>query len=385
MPLNDLALAEADADESPLVAKARALADERIRPHAADVDMRERYPEEGLAALTEAGLCGLSIPRAWGGLEADARTSCRVIEEVSRGCASTGALMLTYAGSTLALVHYAVPEMRDRYLPAIAAGKVSLSFALTERHCGSDAAAIKARAVREGDNWVLDGDKAWIGNAARADLVVVAVKTDPSAGSKGVSSFIVPRATPGVAIGEVYSKMGARGTIHSDLHLRGVRLGPEHLLGRENQGFAQMMHSLDYVRLVTAAHALGIARAAYDEAVRYAREREAFGSPLSRQQAIAFMVADMATELHAARLVMLDAARCLDAGRKVGTQAAMAKLMATETATRVAHRAVQIHGAWGLKTGSVVERAYRDARVTEVWDGTSEIQRLIISRSVLGR
>ncbi|HSV45721.1 MAG TPA: acyl-CoA dehydrogenase family protein [Ramlibacter sp.] len=376
--------AAADA-ESALVARARALADERIRPHAADVDMRERYPEEGLAALAAAGLCGLSVPKAYGGLDADARTACHVIEEISRGCASTGALMLTYAGSTLALVHYASADMRDRYLPGVATGQLSLGFALTERHCGSDAAAIRASAVREGDGWVLNGDKAWIGNAARADLIVVAVKTDPAAGGKGMSSFLVPRGTPGVEIGEIYSKMGARGTVHSDLHLRNVRLGPAHLLGRENQGFAQMMHSLDYVRLVTAAHATGIARAAYDEAVRYVRERETFGQPLSRHQALAFMVADMATELHAARLVMLDAARCLDAGQKVGAQAAMAKLVATETATRIAHRAVQIHGAWGVKVGSVVERAYRDARVTEIWDGTSEIQRLIIARSILGR
>jgi len=371
--------------ESPLVALARALAGQRIRPHAADVDQRERYPEEGLAALAEAGLCGLSVPRAYGGLEADARTACLVVEEVSRGCASTGALMLTYAGSTLALVHYGDAALRDRYLPGVAAGRVSLSFALTERHCGSDAAAIRATAVRSGADWVLNGDKAWIGNAARADLIVVAVKTDPAAGGKGVSSFVVPHGTPGVEIGEIYSKMGARGTVHSDLHLRDVRLAPELLLGRVNNGFAQMMHSLDFVRLVTAAHALGIARAAYDEAVRHAREREAFGQPLHRHQAIGFMVADMATELHAARLVMLDAARQLDAGRQVGTQAAMAKLVATETATRIAHRAVQIHGAWGVKSGSVVERAYRDARVTEVWDGTSEIQRLIIARSIFGR
>lgn len=368
-----------------LIEQARELADTAIRPHAADVDIQERYPDEGLAALAKAGLCGLSVPRRWGGLEADAITAVGVIEEVSRGCASVGALMLTYAGSVLALMAYGRPEVQERYLPGIARGELAMCFALTEKHCGSDAAAIRATAVRDGEGWRLNGDKAWIGNAARADLMVCAVKTDPSAGAKGVSSFLIPRGTPGVEIGEIYSKMGARGTIHSDVHLRDVRLPADCLLGEVGRGFAQMMHSLDFVRLVTAAHALGIAQGAYDEAVAYAKERETFGQPLYRHQAIAFMLADMATELHAARLVTHHAARELDAGRSPGTQAAMAKLITTETATRVSHKAVQIFGAWGIKKGNVAERAYRDARVTEVWDGSSEIQRMIIARSIVGR
>lgn len=364
---------------------ARRLADEKIRPHAADVDINERYPVEGLAALAAAGLCGLTVPKEYGGLAADAVTSCLVIEEIARGCASTGALMLTYAGSVLSLAAFGAETYKKKYLAGAAKGETAMCFALTERHCGSDAAAITSTAVRDGDHWVLNGTKAWIGNAARADVIVVAVKTDPAAGSRGISSFFVERGTPGVEIGEIYSKMGARGTIHSDLHLNNVRVPAVALLGEVGRGFAQMMHSLDFVRLVTAAHALGIAQAAYDEAVAYAKTRETFGQPLHRHQAIAFMVADMATRLHAARLVTLNAAQELDAGRPLGTQAAMAKVVATEAATDIAHKAVQIHGAWGVKVGSVVERMYREARVTEVWDGTSEIQRMIIARSIFGR
>lgn len=368
-----------------LQALARRIADEDVRPHAADVDLNERYPVEGLAALAKAGFCGISIPREFGGMAADAVAACLVIEEISRGCSSTGALMLTYAGSVLSILAFGTPEQKNKYLPGSATGDIALCFALTEDHCGSDAAAIKSTAVMDGDHWVLNGKKAWIGNAARADAIVVAVKTDPAAGGKGVSTFLVDKGTPGVSIGEVYSKMGARGTIHSEVLFENARVPKSQLLGQVGRGFSQMMHSLDFIRLVTAAHALGIAQAAYDEAVAYARSRETFGQPLHKHQAIAFGVADMATELHAARLITLNAAAELDDGQKVATQAAMAKLYASEVATRIAHKAVQIHGAWGVKKGSVVERMYREARVTEIWDGSSEIQRLIIARSIFGR
>lgn len=368
-----------------LQALARQLADEKLRPHASDVDLRERYPDEGLQALAEAGFCGLTTPRSYGGMEADATTACVVIEELARGCPSTAALMLTYGGSVLSLNEFGTAEQKDKYLPRVARGELSLCFALTEDHAGSDVGAITTQATRDGDYWVINGKKAWIGNLGRADLTVVAIKTNPEAGNKGVSSFIVEKGTPGFRVGEIYSKLGARGTVHGEVIFDNVRVPQTQLLGQIDHGFQQMMHSLDFVRLITAAHAIGIAQAAYEEAVRYARERKTFGQPLYKHQALAFMIADMATDLRAARLMTISTAAQLDAGQKIPMEAAMAKLYASEAATRVTHKAQQIFGAWGIKKGSVVEQMYREARVTEVWDGTSEIQRLIISRNIFGR
>jgi alkylation response protein AidB-like acyl-CoA dehydrogenase len=373
------------ADHLSMQARARKLADESLRPHASDVDINERYPEEGLRALAESGLCGLTVPKKYGGLAADAMTSCVVIEELARGCPSTAALMLTYGGTVLSVVAFGSEEQKSKYLPGVARGTLALSFALTELHCGSDAGAITASATRAGDHWVMNGRKAWIGNLGRADLTVVALKTNPAAGSKGVSSFLIEKGTPGFSVGEIYSKMGARGTIHGELVFEDARVPHAQLLGEVNRGFQQMMHSLDFVRLITASHAIGIAQAAYEEAVEYAKQRRSFGQALHKHQAIAFMIADMATDLHAARMITRHAAAQLDAGRKIPTEAAMAKLYASEAATRITHKAMQVFGAWGVKKGSLVEQMYREARITEIWDGTSEIQRLVISRNIFGR
>ena len=368
------------------VATARALADGPLAAHAAAVDRDERYPEEGLAALAAAGLCGMSVPRAYGGLELDPVSAMAVVEELARGCPSTGALMLTYGGSVLSILEYGTGAQKRQWLPGVAAGRLGLSFALTEPQAGSDAAAIASTAERAADgSWRLNGTKCWIGNAARADVIVAAVKTDPAAGASGITSFLVPRDTPGVAIGAPYSKLGVRGTVHSDVAFTDARLPAEALLGTIGGGFAQMMHSLDFLRLLTASHAVGIGQAALEAAAAHAGARTTFGKRLAGHQAIAFSIADMATRLHAARLMVADAARLLAGGQRVPTQAAMAKVFATEAATAVAHAALQVCGAEGCRTGAPAERAYRDARVTEIWDGTSEIQRLVISRALLGR
>lgn len=368
-----------------IVKKAHEIAKDVLRPNAEDVDQRERYPEEGLAALIETGICGMTVPKSYGGLDVDARTAVDVVEALAWGCPSTAALMLTWGGSVLSIAEYGTPAQKDRLLPGVASGEISLSFALTEEHCGSDASAIKSTAVRDGDAWVLNGKKVWIGNAARASVIVCAVKTDPSLGAKGVTSFFIEKGTPGVSVPVTYSKHGARGTIHGDLVLDNARLPLDALLGEEGRGFSQMMHSLDFVRLITAAHALGIARAAYEAAVERATTRESFGKPISKHQAIAFKVADMAVELEASRAIIHSAAAALDAGQRIPKEAAIAKLYATEAATRVTHAAQQIFGAEGCRSGMLVERMYREARVTEIWDGTSEIQRLVISREILGR
>lgn len=368
-----------------LIEAAHQIARDVLRPHAEDVDQRERYPEEGLRALIDTGICGMTVPRAYGGHAVSASAATQIVDALAWGCPSTAALMLTWGGSVLSIAEYGSEAQKQAILPGVADGGVSLSFALTEPHTGSDAAAIEGRAERDGDGWRLNGRKVWIGNAARATYVVCALKTDPAAGAKGISSFLIPRGTPGVSVPEVYSKMGARGTIHGDLLLEDVRLPAEALLGTEGRGFAQMMHSLDFVRLITAAHAVGIARAAYDAAVERARTRASFGKPIGQHQAVGFMVADMAVDIQAARAMIAQAAAVLDSGKAIPQEAAAAKLFATEAATRVAHRAQQIFGAEGCRSGSVVERMYREARVTEIWDGTSEIQRLVIARGILGR
>jgi len=373
------------ADAAGLIEAARRIALDVLRPHAEDVDQRERYPEEGLGALIETGICGMTVPAAFGGHAVDARTAVEIVEALAWGCPSTAALMLTWGGSVLSIAEFGSDIQKARILPGVADGSVSLSFALTESHAGSDAGAIRSSAVRDGDGWRLNGRKVWIGNAARADVIVCAVKTDPDAGAKGVSSFLIEKGTPGVSVPSLYSKTGARGTVHGDLVLDNVYLPMSALLGVEGRGFAQMMHSLDFVRLITAAHAIGIAQAAYDAAVEHARVRTAFGKPIGHHQGIGFMVADMAVDLHAARSITASAAALLDAGEAIPQQAAMAKLFATEAATRVAHRAQQIFGAEGCRSGALVERMYREARVTEIWDGSSEIQRLVIARSILGR
>lgn len=367
------------------VAIARDLADGPLFRHAADVDQRERYPEEGLAAVAAAGLCGMSVPREYGGIALDPVTAVAVVEELARGCPSTGALMLTWGGSVLSILEYGTPEQRERWLPGVAAGRLGLSFALTEPGAGSDAAAIASMADSVDGGWRLNGTKCWIGNAARADVIVAAVKTDRNAGARGITSFLVPKGTPGVTVSAPYPKLGMRGTVHSDIVFQDALLPADALLGSIGGGFAQMMHSLDFLRLLTAAHAVGIGQAALEAAAAHAAERTTFGVPLHRHQAIGFGIADMATQIRAARLLVQDAARMIANGSRAPTQAAMAKVFATEAATRVAHSAVQILGARGCRSGHPVERAYRDARVTEIWDGTSEIQRLVIARAIMGR
>lgn len=367
------------------VAIARELADGPLAAHASDVDQQERYPEEGLSAVAAAGLCGMSVPAQYGGIALDPVTAVAVVEELARGCPSTGALMLTWGGSVLSILEYGTEAQREQWLPGVAAGRLGLSFALTEPGAGSDAAAITSHAQPVEGGWRINGAKCWIGNAARADVIVAAVKTDPNAGARGITSFLVPQGTAGVTISAPYKKMGVRGTIHSDVVFEDADLPAEALLGSLGGGFSQMMHSLDFLRLLTAAHAVGIGQSALEAAVAFAGERTTFGVPLHRHQAVGFSIADMATEIHAARLLVRDAAQVIAAGGRAPTQAAMAKVFATEAASRVAHAAVQVLGGRGCLSGQTVERAYRDARVTEIWDGTSEIQRLVISRAVMGR
>lgn len=367
----------------PLVQVARQLAEDVLAPDAQRVDREAAFPAQALRAMAEAGLCAMTIPEEFGGKPADAGTICRVTEELARGCPSTAAVLMAYVIGIQPLVQVGTQQQKKAYLPDLAKARRSICFAVTEAHAGSDVAAIATTAKRRGDGWVLNGVKCLIGNAVGADLCIVGAKTDPDAGHKGVSAFVVEASTPGFRVSHVYEKMGMRGTTTGELTLCDVYVPESALLGTQGKGSSYLLQTLDLARLTLAAEAIGLSQAAFEEAVAYAKRRVTFGEPLAQRQGIQFMLADMATSLHAARVMLYDACRLLEQGLPFNKEASMVKLFASEMAARVTDNALQIHGGWGVVDRSKVERLYRDARYTRIWEGTSEIQRLIISRCVL--
>jgi len=362
---------------------ARKLADEQLSKDAARIDKEAAFPASGLRAMAELGFCGMTVPKEYGGEDLDALTTCLVTEELARGCPSTAAVLMAYVIGIQPLVQFGTTAQKQAYLPDLAKAKRSICFAVTEAHTGSDVAAISTTAQRSGDGWVLNGIKCLIGNGVGADLCIVAAKTDPAAGHKGVSVFIVETASPGFSTSAVYEKMGMRGTTTAELTLKNVKVPATALVGEVGKGSGYLLKTLDLARLTLAAEAIGLAQAALEESVAYAKVRVTFGKRIAEYQAIQFMIADMATSVHAARTMLHDA--CALHGRKepFNVEASMVKLFASEMAGRVTDLAVQIHGGWGLVDRSKVERLFRDARYTRIWEGTSEIQRLIISRCVL--
>lgn len=362
---------------------ARKLADEQLSKDAARIDKEAAFPEAGLRAMADLGLCGMTVPKEYGGEDLDAFTICLVTEELARGCPSTAAVLMAYVIGIQPLVQFGTDAQKRTYLPDLAKAKRSICFAVTEAHTGSDVSAIKTTAQRRGDKWVLNGTKCLIGNGVGADLCVVAAKTDPSAGHKGVSVFIIETAAPGYSVSAVYEKMGMRGTTTAELTLKNVEVPASALLGEIGKGSGYLLKTLDLARLTLAAEAIGLAQAALEESVAYAKLRVTFGKQIAQYQAIQFMIADMATSVHAARTMLHDACALHDRGEPFNVQASMVKLFASEMAGRVTDSAVQIHGGWGLVDRPKVERLFRDARYTRIWEGTSEIQRMIISRCVL--
>lgn len=364
------------------VEAARGLADGLLSANAQRVDRDAAFPAEGLRAMADLGLCGMTIPKEFGGAALDAMTICSVTEELARGCPSTAGVLMAYVIGIQPLVWFGTPAQKQTYLPGLAKAETSVCLALTEAHTGSDVSTIRTTARRDGDDWVLNGTKCLIGNAVGADLCIIAAKTNESAGHGGISMFLVDADLPGVSVGHVYEKMGMRGTTTAEIVLKDVRVAGGALIGKEGEGSKCAFRTLDLARLTLAAEATGIAQAALDEAVAYSRTRETFGKPIGEHQAIQFMIADMATSVHASRVMLHDACRRYDAGEPFNKQASMVKLFASEAACRVANKALQIHGGWGVVDRSKVERLFRDARYTEIWEGTSEIQRVIISRCV---
>jgi len=363
---------------------ARKLADDMLAPAAAKHDREHLFPAEQVKKLVELGFMGIAVSEEHGGSGLDNLAYAIAMEEVSRGCASTGVIMSVNNSLYCDPVSkYATAAQKKVWLEPFASGKKLGCFALSEPGNGSDAGAASCTATTVDGGWELNGTKSWITNAHEANAAIVFATTDKDAKHKGISAFLVPMPTPGLTLGKKEDKLGIRASSTSNLIFEGCRLPEDAMLGEPGAGFKIAMGTLDGGRIGIAAQALGIGQAALDASVAYAKERKAFGAPIEKLQAIQFKIADMALRLESSRLLTWRAASLKDQGAKFTKEAAMAKLSASEASTFVAHQAIQIFGGNGYVTEYPVERHYRDARITEIYEGTSEIQRLVIGGNVL--
>ncbi|BAD40556.1 acyl-CoA dehydrogenase, short-chain specific [Symbiobacterium thermophilum IAM 14863] len=362
---------------------AREFAEGEVAPGAAERDKTGRFPVELVRKMGELGLMGIPFPEKYGGTGGDTVSYVLAVEEISRVDGSLGITLAAHCSIGMGPVYsFGTEEQKRRWLPGAARGEYLASFGLTEPGAGSDAAATKTTAVRDGDGWVLNGSKVFITNANYCGYIVCTAVTRPGQGHRGISAFIVPNPTPGFTIGPAYEKMGLRSSDTRPLFFDNVRLPADALLGREGEGFRQFMATLDGGRISIGAMAVGIAQGALDAALAYAKQRVQFGQSISKFQAIQFKLADMAMEIELARNMVLKAAWLKDQGRPFTREAAMAKLFASETAVRAANQAIQIHGGAGYMEDLPVSRFWRDAKLTEIGEGTSEIQRLVIARQL---
>jgi len=362
----------------------RSFAREALLPIASEIDETAKFPTESIAKMAELGLMGIAIPADYDGAGMDTVSYALAMEEISAGCASCGVIMSVNNSLVCDPIYkFGTDQQKKRWLPDLCTGKKLGSFALSEPSTGSDAAAQQTTATRQDDGWVLRGSKNFITNGAEADVCVVFAMGDKSKGVKGINAFLVPTNTEGYSVAKNEKKLGIKGSSTSQIMLDEVRLGADSLLGEVGQGFRIAMTTLDGGRIGIAAQALGIARQALEEARDYALERHAFGGPIARLQAIQFMLADMAMEVDAARLLIWRAAALKDKGVRFSKEASMAKLFASEMSGRVTSKAIQIFGGYGFCKDFPAERHFRDARITEIYEGTSEIQRLVIARAVL--
>jgi butyryl-CoA dehydrogenase len=373
----DFALTE----EQQLVARtARDFAKNEVAPKAAEIDREHRHPAELVARMAELGFLGMAIPEEWGGAGMDHVAYTLAMEEISRACASTGVIMSVNNSLVCdPILRFGTDEQKRRFLVPLASGQKLGCFALSEPEAGSDAAAQRTLAQRDGDGWVIQGTKNWITNGPVADVMVLLCMTRMGVGHRGISAFLVPMDTPGVRCGPPDEKLGIRGSKSCQVFLDDARLPADALLGEEGHGFKVAMSTLDGGRIGIAAQAIGIARACLEDALGYAAQRKTFGVPIIQHQAIQWKLADMATELDAARLLALRAAWLKDKKLPFSKQSAMAKLYASDVANRAAREAIQIFGGNGYVTEFPVERHFRDAKITEIYEGTSEIQRLVIA------
>jgi acyl-CoA dehydrogenase len=370
-------------DQTQIRDAVRELCAREFGPHVAHWEAEAEVPGAAIDVLSDQGFLGMSIPEEWGGVGYDARTIAIVIEEIARVSAAL-AIMIAVHNSVGALpvFRFGTDAQRRRYLPRLVSKQLA-AFSLSEPGAGSDAGAIQSTAVKSDGHYVLNGSKNWVTNGARAGVYLVFARTDRAAGNRGLTAFIVERDTPGLVIGKSEDKMGLRGSDTVALSLENLKVPADQRLGEEGEGFKIAMSMLDAGRIGVGAQALGVARAAFEEAVRYAQQRTAFGQPLAKIQAVQFKLAEMERRLQCSRLLIQRAAWLRDEGRPYSREASMAKLYASEAATWVTHQAVQIHGGYGYVKEYAVERYYRDARVMEIYEGASEVQRLVIARSLL--
>jgi butyryl-CoA dehydrogenase len=361
----------------------RQYAQECIAPFAAQWDREHTFPVEALKGLGALGAMGVVVPEQWGGAGMDYMSLVLAIEEIASGDGATSTIVSVQNSLACGItLKYGSDAQKAAWLRPLARGEMLGCFCLTEPHVGSDAAAIRTSAVRDGDHWVLNGVKQFITTGSHADIAIVFAVTDKMAGKKGISAFLVPTATPGYIVGRIEEKMGQKASDTAQILLENCRIDAGMLLGMEGEGYKIALSNLEAGRIGIAAQCLGMARAALEAAVRYAKEREAFGVPIIGHQAVSFRLADMATRLEAARQLVWHAASLKDGGRPCLTEASMAKLFASEIAERICSDAIQVHGGYGYTSDFPVERIYRDVRVAQIYEGASDIQRLVIGRAI---
>lgn len=366
-------------DQEMVIKMARDVVNDVIAPRASEVDEIGEFPKDNIKVLSELGLMGLSIPEEYGGTKIDDVTFAMVVEEIAKGCASTASIMSIHTSTTcIALLKFGTEEQKRKYLPGLASGKIC-AFALTEADSGSDAGSIKTSAILDGDSYVLNGTKCFISNSGAADVYTIFAKTDKNSGTKGITAFIVEAGTPGLTIGKHENKMGIRGSLTCELIIDNLRIPKENLLGEEGKGFKIALSTLDSARIGAGAMAVGIAQAAFETALAYAKERKQFGKPIMEFEAISFMLADMAMQIESARLLVYKAACTSDAGKPFGKEAAMCKCLASDIAVQVCLDAIQILGGYGYMKEYPTERYLRDAKITQIYEGTNQIQRVVIS------
>ena len=363
----------------------RAFCERELMPIAKDLDLEARFPWEVVEKMGKLGYFGIQVPKEFGGAGMDAVSYVIVIEEISRACAGLGlCLTVHYGVGIFPIMAFGTDEQKNKWIPPLAKGEKIGAFCLTEPNAGTDPSGIEATAFRDGDHYVVNANKVFVTNGGIADVCLIFARTNAEGGHKGISVIVAERGTPGFVVGDLEDLCGMRANPVSSIRLYDCRVPVGNLIGKEGMGLQIGLKALDTGRMGIAAQALGIAQAAFDEALRYAKERRQFGVPIAKHQAIQMMIADMATQIDAARLMVYRAAVMDNQGKPLSQVAAMAKLFASETACNVTDLAVQIHGGYGYSKSYPVERYYRDARVTRIYEGTSEIQRVVIARSVLG-
>ena len=359
-------------------------AENEVKPYAEEVDETEEFPRGTVDKLEKYGFMGIPIPREYGGQGCDSLTYVMCVEEISKRCATTGVIVSAHTSLCCdPILKFGTPAQKDEFLKPLASGEKLGAFALTEPGAGTDAAGVQTKAVLEGEEYVLNGSKIVITNGKEADIYIIFALTNPALGTKGMSAFIVEKGTPGFTFGTKERKMGIRGSSTYELIFRDCRIPRENMLGQEGKGFSIAMATLDGGRIGIAAQALGIAEGALENTIAYVKQRKQFGRPIAAFQNTQFTIADMAARVEAAKQLVYKAAYAKDTQKRFSVEAAMAKLFAAETAMEVTTKCVQLHGGYGYTREYAVERMMRDAKITEIYEGTSEVQRMVISSALL--